>query len=142
MLCVATPSKAEPQGSVVSTPLWFLGHIGSCVSLTIDSYVLSHHLFTIAISARSETAPAESRSVIIYLAREFSQQNVIRCRANIVPYCYRLAPRATRWKMARGAKLTPFSLNPEKNPHPSANNFQQLHQENAPFQIVEMVQMG
>lgn len=38
-------------------------------------------------------------------------------------------------------KLTPFRFYPEKNPNEATKNLQQLHDENAALEIVEMVQM-
>lgn len=37
--------------------------------------------------------------------------------------------------------LTPFGLNPQENPHPSAANFQEFHQEDTALQIVEVIQV-
>lgn len=38
-------------------------------------------------------------------------------------------------------QLTPFRFNPEENPNEATEHLQQLHDENAPFEIVEMVQV-
>ena len=38
-------------------------------------------------------------------------------------------------------KLTPFGLDPEENPHPSAHHLQHLHQEDAAFKIIKVVQV-
>ena len=64
---------------------------------------------------------ADLESVLIDLVGELSKQNIIGRWSTIVSH--------------------PFGFDTEEYPNPPSEDFQQLHQEYASFQVVEMVQM-
>lgn len=79
-----------------------------------------------------------SKSVV-----ELPQKHVVGRRAAIAPHCSDRQPSARQQVTRRGGtdRLTPLSLDPQKDPDPPPENLQALDGKHTTLQVVKVVQM-